>query len=256
MATVRDIAACLLILLLFGRSQGACAREDSGFRWQAVTPEDRGMSSAKLDALRESLAGRKTVSFLVIRDDRIVYEWYAKDRAASDKHGTASLAKAVVGGMALAVDLNDGRVRLDDPVSKIVTHWGNDPWKSRITVRQLGSHTSGLSDAESDGLAHERTDARSPPRRPPAGSDRVCQWLVDELGKVRDALAAGKPVENHFRVDVVAPDPAFSELLAVLRLERERLRLSLGEVARRTGIDTGDLSRLENGKVPHPAPAP
>jgi CubicO group peptidase (beta-lactamase class C family) len=156
MATVRDIVACLLILLLFGRTQGACAQADSGFRWQAVTPEDRGMSSAKLDTLRDSLAGRKTESFLVIRDDRIVYEWYAKDRAASDKHGTASLAKAVVGGMALAVALNDGRVHLDDPVSKFVTHWRNDPWKSRITVRQLGSHTSGLSDAESDGLPHDR----------------------------------------------------------------------------------------------------
>jgi len=114
------------------------------------------MSSAKLDALRDNLAGRKTVSFLVVRNDRIVYEWYTKGRAASDKHGTASLAKAVVGGMVLAVALNDGCVRLDDPVSKFATHWGNDPRKSRINVRQLGSHTSGLSDAESDGLPHDQ----------------------------------------------------------------------------------------------------
>ncbi len=75
---------------------------------------------------------------------------------------------------------------------------------------------------------------------------------VDELGKLRDVLAAGEPIENHFRVDVVAPDPALSELLAALRVERERLGLTLGEVSRRTGIDTGDLSRLENGKVHDP----
>jgi hypothetical protein len=76
-------------------------------------------------------------------------------------------------------------------------------------------------------------------------ADLSPRWreAVDELGKLRDALAAGEPVENHFRADVVAPDPAFSELLAALRLERERLGLSLGEVARRTGLDTGDLSR-------------
>jgi hypothetical protein len=85
-------------------------------------------------------------------------------------------------------------------------------------------------------------------------ADLSPRWreAVDELGKLRDALAVGEPVENHFRVDVVAPDPALSEWLAALRLERERLGLSLGEVARRTGIDTGDLSRLENGKLPDP----
>jgi hypothetical protein len=77
------------------------------------------------------------------------------------------------------------------------------------------------------------------------------QEAVEELGKLRDVLAAGEPIENHFRVEVVARPPVL-ELLAALRLERERLGLTLSEVSRRTGIDTGDLSRLENGKVPDP----
>jgi hypothetical protein len=76
--------------------------------------------------------------------------------------------------------------------------------------------------------------------------------VIDELGKLRDVLKAGEPIEDHFRVDIVTPDPAFLELLAALRLERERLGLTLTEVSRRTGIDTGDLSRLENGKVHDP----
>jgi CubicO group peptidase (beta-lactamase class C family) len=156
MATVRDLAACLMILPLLVHSHTAVAQEGSEFRWRKVAPEDQGMSSAKLDELKNDLAERKTQSFLVVRNDRIVYEWYAKGRGESDKHGTASLAKAVVGGLALAVALNDGRVRLDDPVSQFVTRWKNDPRKSRITVRQLGSHTSGLGDAESDGLPHDQ----------------------------------------------------------------------------------------------------
>jgi transcriptional regulator with XRE-family HTH domain len=53
-------------------------------------------------------------------------------------------------------------------------------------------------------------------------------------------------------VDVVTPDPALLELLAALRRQRERLGLSLSEVSRRSGIDTGDLSRLENGKIHDP----
>ena len=58
--------------------------------------------------------------------------------------------------MALGVALNDDRVRLDDPVSKFVPEWGIDPRKSKITLRQLGSHTSGMSDAEADDLPHDR----------------------------------------------------------------------------------------------------
>jgi hypothetical protein len=75
---------------------------------------------------------------------------------------------------------------------------------------------------------------------------------VEDLGELRDLLAAGEPVANHFRVDVVAPVPGFSDLLAALRLERERLGLSLSEVSRLTGIDSAELSRLENAKVPDP----
>jgi hypothetical protein len=75
---------------------------------------------------------------------------------------------------------------------------------------------------------------------------------IDELAKLRDVLKAGERIEDHFRVDVVTPDPALLELLAALRRQRERLGLSLSEVSRRSGIDTGDLSRLENGKIHDP----
>jgi hypothetical protein len=113
----------------------------------------------------------------------------------------------------------------------------------------------GLSDEALRLLQMSKRDPIGKTKAARGDADLSPRWreAVDELGKLRDALAAGEPVENHFRVDVVASDPAFSELLAALRLERERLGLSLGEVARRTGIDTGDLSRLENGKDPDPS---
>jgi hypothetical protein len=75
---------------------------------------------------------------------------------------------------------------------------------------------------------------------------------VGDLGKLRDVLSSGASIEDHFRVEVVKPEPAFMELLATLRLERERLGLSLTDVSRLTGIDKGDLSRLENGKTNDP----
>jgi CubicO group peptidase (beta-lactamase class C family) len=124
------------------------------FEWKVATPESQGMSNAKLDALKESLAAHKTSGFLVIRNDQIVYEWYAPDFSATKTHSTASMAKAVVGGLACGIAITDGKLSLDDPASKFVPQWRDDPRKSKITVRQLGSHTSGMEDSSVPGITH------------------------------------------------------------------------------------------------------
>lgn len=144
------------------------------FQWTSATPESQGMSSEKLATMRDDLAARKTTGLLVVRNDKIVCEWYAPGQSAKSKHGTASMAKAIVGGVSLAVAMSDGRISLDDPAAKFVPPWRNDPQKSRITVRQLGSHTSGIEDAEADKLPHEKLTGwkgdfwkRLPPPRDP-----------------------------------------------------------------------------------------
>lgn len=136
----------------------ALARSASAqpFEWQSATPQSQGMAKEKLDALKDELAKRKTRAFLVIRNDRIVYEWYAAGHGPKRKHYTASLAKAAVGGLALALLLSDGRLQLDTPVADLVTAWKDDPRKCKITLRHLGSHTSGLADAEQDRLPHNK----------------------------------------------------------------------------------------------------
>ena len=125
------------------------------FDWRAATPESQGMSRAKLDALWNDLQSRHSTALLVIRNDRIVLERYAEGWNASKPHGTASMAKALVGGVVLAVAISDGRMTLDDTAATYIPAWKNDPRKSLITIRQLGSHTSGLDDAESDNMRHE-----------------------------------------------------------------------------------------------------
>src|SRR5262249_394298 len=64
------------------------------------------------------------------------------------------MAKALVGGLSVGIALTDRRIALDERAVKYVPQWKEDARKSRITLRQLGSHTSGLDDAESDGLPH------------------------------------------------------------------------------------------------------
>ncbi len=131
-------------------------RAEQAFEWETTTPESQGMSSKELDALKDVLAAKKTRAFIVIRNDRIVYEWYVANHSAKAKHGTASLAKAIVGGLSLGVAMTDGRLKLDDQVSKYIPQWKNDPRKSRITLRHLGAHASGMEDAEVDRLPHEK----------------------------------------------------------------------------------------------------
>jgi len=152
-----------LVIVLSLISPNACGQASllvspggGGFQWVTATPESQGMSSRKLAALRDDLAARKTSGLLVIRKDKIVCEWYASGLSAASKHYTASMAKAIVGGVSLAVAMTDGRITLDDPAAKFIPQWRDDPRKSRITIRQLGSHTSGIEDAEADGLPHEK----------------------------------------------------------------------------------------------------
>ncbi len=140
---------CAVILILARPAYG------QSFDWQAATPESQGMSSARLDALVSDLAARRTRALLVVRHDKIVREWYADGVTAQTKQGTASLAKAIVGGLSLGVAISDGKIRLDDPAAKFIPEWQSDPNKSRITVRHLGSHTSGLSDSVTKGVKHE-----------------------------------------------------------------------------------------------------
>jgi CubicO group peptidase (beta-lactamase class C family) len=125
------------------------------FTWRSAAPESQGMASAKLEAMRQVLAARRTKAVLVVRNDRIVLEWYAPGHGPEKPYYTASLAKALVGGMALMVALNDGRIGVDDPAWKYIAAWKDDPVKAKITIRQLATHTSGIADAEDGGRPHE-----------------------------------------------------------------------------------------------------
>ena len=66
------------------------------------------------------------------------------------------MAKALVGGVSLAVAMSDGRISPDDLASKYIPGWSEDPLKSKITIRHLATHTSGIADAEQDEIPHEQ----------------------------------------------------------------------------------------------------
>ncbi|MEX1240168.1 MAG: serine hydrolase [Cyclobacteriaceae bacterium] len=119
------------------------------FEWQLAQPEDIGLSSKALDSLGEKLFGKETKKLLIIIDDKIIYERYAEGWHDSVRgHYTASLAKALVGGMSLSAAINDSLIHADAPAFHFIPAWRDSNLKSKITIRHLATHTSGLEDAE------------------------------------------------------------------------------------------------------------
>jgi CubicO group peptidase (beta-lactamase class C family) len=112
-------------------------------------PQAMGMSSIVLDDMNEALKQKGTQKLLIIKNDHIVYEWFAEGWQDSVcGHYCASLAKALVGGMSLMVALDNELLFPDMPVCAVIPEWQNEGEKSRITIRHLATHTSGLDDAE------------------------------------------------------------------------------------------------------------
>jgi CubicO group peptidase (beta-lactamase class C family) len=125
------------------------------FTWQLAAPEDHGFAPQGLDALLDTFVARRTRAFLLVRDDRILCEWYAPDFGPDRRHYTASLAKSLVGGLALSIARQDGRIELNDFVADYVPSWKADAAKSQVRMLHLATHCSGLDDAEEAGLPHD-----------------------------------------------------------------------------------------------------
>lgn len=112
--------------------------------WPTGLPQAHGLDPLALDAMRDSLEARRTNAFLVARDGSLVYEWYDAEHGPGHRQGTASLAKALVGGMALLAAAEVGALDLDDRATDYVVEWRDDAERSGITIRHLASHSAGL----------------------------------------------------------------------------------------------------------------
>lgn len=142
--------------LLLGLLAAAAPLVAESMPWRSIPPRQAGLDPAALETWRSALAARHTTGLLVVRRGAIAFEWYADGWNADRPHGTASMAKALVGGASLLVAMSDGLISPDDPASKYIPAWKNDLRKSKITIRQLATHTSGIEDAEQDGIPHDR----------------------------------------------------------------------------------------------------
>ena len=112
--------------------------------------------AARLAKFADALMQRQTDALVVTEGDQSRIARYARGWGPERPHGTASLAKTLVGAMGLLVAGADGRLAVEDPASRYVPAWAGDALRAGITVGQLATHTSGLEDAEEAGLPHDQ----------------------------------------------------------------------------------------------------
>lgn len=124
------------------------------FQWKTSTPVEQKISNEKLNSALDVIKDHSTAGVLVIKNDHIVLEWYSEKLGPDKKHYTASMAKALVGGMSLLLALNDGLMNIDEPAKQYVEEWKDDTTRDGITIRHLATHSSGIEDAEAVGFGH------------------------------------------------------------------------------------------------------
>ncbi len=111
---------------------------------KAVAPEaaDEGFL-ARCRAAAEYSRTHDGEVLLVYRDGKPVFEDAIPNFTVNTPHPLASGTKSF-SGIAAALAIEDGLLALDELVSDTIHEWKSDPLKSRVTVRQLLSLSSGL----------------------------------------------------------------------------------------------------------------
>ncbi|UCF19743.1 MAG: serine hydrolase [Gemmatimonadota bacterium] len=144
----RGTVVALAVALLFIAGREVYVRHvppiGGKVEWETASPESLGVERDRLQALSADLATRGTEAFLVVKNDKLIHEWYAPLHGSWRLEGTASLAKSLIAGMALMVALSDGLVELDDPAWRYIPMWADDSLKRQVTLRHLATHSSGM----------------------------------------------------------------------------------------------------------------
>jgi CubicO group peptidase (beta-lactamase class C family) len=122
--------------------------ENEKFEWRAQSCEDVLSTGNLENAIQEHSRREPLNAFLVIRHDTIAYEWYNTGCSLHTPHWTASLTKSLVGATSFLLALEDGIIMLDQPAYHFIPEWRSDPDRSRVTLRHLITHSSGLADAK------------------------------------------------------------------------------------------------------------
>lgn len=193
-----------------------------GFVAQMKVPGEHG----QIQALDEYLDETRTAAFIIMRDDRIVYERYSRGFDERSLLNSFSIAKSIMATL-VGVAVSEGRISsLEATVADYRPDFAATPYGA-VTVKSLLTMTSGMGDAPTllpgrsqlyygddlhQVLADSRPEARS------GNGWRYSEADVQMLGFVLEA-AVGKSVSEYLAEKLWKPLGMESE--ALWALDRE-----------------------------------
>ncbi len=122
----------------------------------------RGTSNDRFDALDAYSREHRGEALLIVKGEKTIYESYVIGRGGSFPWFLASGTKSFSGAMCAAA-IEDGLISgFDEKVSDTITEWKGDPRRSKITIRQLLSLTSGISSGQIGSVPSYADAVRSP----------------------------------------------------------------------------------------------
>ena len=108
-----------------------------------IRVENKSINSTGV-ALNQFVELHKTISFAIIRNDSLLYEYYATNYSAKKNVTSFSIAKSYI-TMLIGIAINEGFIKsVNDPVTDYITEWKYKPGYNLITIKDLLRHTSGL----------------------------------------------------------------------------------------------------------------
>lgn len=108
--------------------------------WNISSQYNKQKLSARLTKQLEDF---KSVAFLIIKDDSILYEQYWDGYSDSSLSNSFSMAKSVV-GMLIGVAIDEGKIKsIDQCVADFIPEFKESP-KNKITIKHLLMMSSGL----------------------------------------------------------------------------------------------------------------
>jgi CubicO group peptidase (beta-lactamase class C family) len=102
-----------------------------------------GLDRDSLKAAAEYSAERDGRSFLVLQEDRIIFEDYSNGAALDRGFSIFSGTKGFWCVLAAAA-VQDGILDFDERVAQTIPNWASDPRKSRVSIRDLLKFTAGI----------------------------------------------------------------------------------------------------------------
>jgi CubicO group peptidase (beta-lactamase class C family) len=126
-----------------------------GFQWKTSTPAEQGFDESKLASIDTCIqrAYPNFYSFMIVRNDHIVYEKYYQGRTAKDITPMFSVAKSIV-STAIGMALTEGRIAsLDQTVQTYLPEVFAsiaDTARRAITLRDCLTLTGGLEPIDRD----------------------------------------------------------------------------------------------------------